>query len=233
MASTARKPVPPPPGPCLGLRHEQRLPAPLYSAPGPACPSCRRPVLRRRPSRAPPPARAPPSPVRRGRRLPEKLDLAMKFATPSCTCAAPPRHLLNTGTPPPLADRAGRHECRRRPSLRPPLSKVKTPSKSPSTPLCFPLLTRVPRPPGRRRRHRSVADWPPGESLSLPCSKSRGRRRPVLRITPCEKVNFSDLFLCLANFQKTPYKESTFTHKAHPRPFIDLTLFFYLFASTV
>jgi hypothetical protein len=30
----------------------------------------------------------------------------MKFATPSCTCTAPPRHLLNAGAPPPPWDRA-------------------------------------------------------------------------------------------------------------------------------
>jgi hypothetical protein len=36
----------------------------------------------------------------------------------------------------------------------------------------------------------------------------------ALQITPCEKVIFPDLFLCLANFQETPYKDSTFTHKA-------------------
>jgi hypothetical protein len=50
-------------------------------------------------------------------------------------------------------------------------------------PLRLLLLTRAPRPPGRRRRQRSVAAREL-LSLSLPCSKSRGRRRPVLRITP-------------------------------------------------
>jgi hypothetical protein len=34
-------------------------------------------------------------------------------------------------------------------------------------------------------------------------------------------------------FQKTPYKDPTFKHKAHPRPFIDLTLILDLFTSTV
>jgi hypothetical protein len=40
-----------------------------------------------------------------------------------------------------------------RPSLRPPPSKVSSPTCSPWSPLRFPLLTLAPRPPGRRRSH--------------------------------------------------------------------------------
>jgi hypothetical protein len=40
--------------------------------------------------------------------------------------------------------------------------------------------------------------------------------------------------LCVStNLQITPSKNSTFTHKTHPHPFIDLTLSFVLFASTI
>jgi hypothetical protein len=67
--------------------------------------------LRGRPSRAPPSASAPPSPVRRGRRLVEQLDLAMKFATPSWTSAAPSLDQKFTGAPPSMPSRAGHHEC--------------------------------------------------------------------------------------------------------------------------
>jgi hypothetical protein len=139
------------PAPCP-IRCGGRAPRALAPVPAVARPTRR---CRHKQSHAPP-ANAPPSPVHRGRRLPKQLNLTMSSRTSRCISSAPHHHLSNAEAPPPLADRAGRHECRRRPSLRPSLSKVKTPSKSPSNSLRFPLLSRVPHPPGRRRRQRSV-----------------------------------------------------------------------------
>jgi hypothetical protein len=93
--------------------------APRALAPVPAV---ARPTRRRlhQPSHAPP-ASVPPSPVRRGRRLPKQLNLAMKSATTRCTSSASPCRRPNTRASPSCWTRAGRPGLRRRPRLRSPL----------------------------------------------------------------------------------------------------------------
>jgi hypothetical protein len=118
---TARSPVP--------RAHKTAPRCFLACVPPPPCPA--------------PPVGAPPPPsliCRRGAR-PEEAAATRISATPSRSFAAILWPRSSTGASPPLADRAGRHECRRRPSLRPSLSKVKTLSKSPSNSLRFSLLS--------------------------------------------------------------------------------------------
>jgi hypothetical protein len=65
----------------------------------------------------------------------------------------------------------------------------------------FPL-TRASRPSGCRRRH---PPEPPGSPWPrcVPCPREE-EDRATLRMTPCEKVNFPYLCLCLANLAETP-----------------------------
>jgi hypothetical protein len=145
----------------------------------PACPSSAAPCLvlplRRRPSRAPPPASVPPSPVRRGRRLREQLDPAMKFATPSWTFATPSLGLKFTGAPPSMGARAGRHECPP-PAISPSSSvqgrgSIKIPVDSSPFSLAHPISSgsRSPAPPP------AGSHW--GSPSPLPAERKEEERR--------------------------------------------------------
>jgi hypothetical protein len=72
---------------------------------------------------------------------------------------------------------------------------------SPRSTLRFSPLTRAPRPSGCRCHQ---PPEPPGSSWPRCGSCPREEDWATLRITLCEKVNFPDLFLCLANLAETP-----------------------------
>jgi hypothetical protein len=57
--------------------------------------------------------------------------------------------------------------------------------------------------------------------------------KAVLRLDPWRKRNSLPMMCVLYLLRKTPYRDPTFTHKAHLSPFIDLTPQSIIFASTI
>jgi hypothetical protein len=102
--------------------------------------------------------------VRRLRRPPGQVEVAMRFTWTWCTSSAPHRRQSTTRTPPPPWAAAGASAFRRRPSSARPPRPLSAPSCSPWTPLCLPPPATAPRALNRRRRH-------PIRAAAFPCSR--------------------------------------------------------------
>jgi hypothetical protein len=70
-----------------------------------------------------------------------------------------------------------------------------------------------------------------GQELPMDRTKFEGDACFVIRALEKKKIPTKDR--CLVPFVENPYRDPTFTHKAHLSLFIDLTLSFILFASTI
>jgi hypothetical protein len=142
--------------------------APLFSprARAPACPNSGLPCAATRPSQA---ARRRPVRHRHHRFIATAASQSKPMPPEVSSCRAEHAAPFSVAGDPPERRRPWEPEpaampVRRRPSLCPPPSKVSSPTCSPLSPPHFPLLTRAPRPPGRRRRNPRPPTPPP------PCS---------------------------------------------------------------
>jgi hypothetical protein len=104
--------------------------------------------------------------------LGDEAKAAMKFAMPSCTCAASSRHLLSARTPPPHGDRAGHHG-------RPPPSSSKSGRSASSPPSVSTLLRSLAhplRPAPATQAPRAPDRWGSNHP-DPPCASTKGGRR--------------------------------------------------------
>jgi hypothetical protein len=114
---------------------------------------------------------------------------------------------------------------RRRPSLRPPPSKVSSPTCSPRPPLRFPLLIRAPRPPGRRRRHPPSASDP-----SVRPWTEEGEDLEVLQVAPLEILLIHKLVMSLASFSCKTLDLLDSFNQIRPKLFCRFDPKYYLFS---